>query len=227
MEARRVRRRFSLRRALALSTLMATPLGALVVVPAPAHAAPPDCAGLAGASIPGGTIVSAQENAAASGLPAHCEIVGRLNQRTGVLGLPYSIGFHPRMPNDWNDRFYFQGGGGTDGTLGIATGNASPDNQPVRLAQGYAIVSTDAGHDNTLDNLPSAGGTVAFGTDPQARLDYGYNAVGTVTPVAKAIVRAYYMYRTANIRAWDRNHRCLVPTLIAPGLSGRTHAHCN
>ena len=34
-------------------------------------------------------------------------------------------------------------------------------------------------------------------------------------------------YRTAIIRTWDRNHRRLVPTLIAPGLSGRTHAHCN
>lgn len=54
-----------------------------------------------------------------------------------------------------------------------------------------------------LDNVPSAGGTAAFGTDPQARLDYGCRAVGEVTPVVKAFVRAYQclsekLYGTVN-----------------------------
>src|ERR1019366_4040051 len=32
----------------------------------------------------------------------------------------------------------------------------------------------------------------SFGLDPQARVDYGYNALGTLTPLAKNIVSQYY-----------------------------------
>jgi len=118
----------------------------------------------------------------------HCEIVGYINPRIGVDGKHYAIGFHLRLPDSgiWNQRFYFQGGGGTDGSLGdagIANGV---------LAEGYAVVSTDAGHDNTIDFDPNAGGTAAFGVDPQARIDYGYNAVDQVTLTAKSIINSYY-----------------------------------
>jgi feruloyl esterase len=116
---------------------------------------------------------------------AHCEIIGKINPRTGVDGKPYAIGFHLRLPDSWNERFYFQGGGGTDGTLGDALGSGA-------LSKGYAVVSTDAGHDNTLDFDANAGGTAAFGVDPQARIDYGYHAVDQVTHTAKTVVRDYY-----------------------------------
>src|SRR5512147_1877047 len=86
---------------------------------------------------------------------AHCEVVGKINPRTGVDGNPYAIGFHLRLPDSWNERFYFQGGGGTDGNLGDALGSGA-------LSNGYAVVSTDAGHDNTLDYDANAGGTAAF-----------------------------------------------------------------
>ena len=46
------------------------------------------------------------------------------------------------------------------------------------LLQGFAVLSSDAGHSN-------AQGGPAFGLDPQARLDYGYQAVGKLTPMAK------------------------------------------
>jgi len=117
---------------------------------------------------------------------AHCEVIGYINPRTGVDGKSYAIGFHLRLPDSWNGKFYFQGGGGTDGTLGdagIANG---------ALAMQYAVVSTDAGHDNTIDYDPSAGGTAAFGVDPQARIDYGYNALDQVTQTAKSIINSYY-----------------------------------
>ena len=116
----------------------------------------------------------------------HCEIVGYMNSRIGVDGKHYAIGFHLRLPDNWNERFYFQGGSGTDGNLGdagIANGV---------LAMGYAVVSTDGGHDNTIDYDPNAGGTAAFGADPQARIDYGYNAVDQVTQTAKIIINNYY-----------------------------------
>ena len=53
------------------------------------------------------------------------------------------------------------------------------------LLQGFAVLSSDAGHSN-------AQGGPAFGLDPQARLDYGYQAVAKLTPMAKeTIARAY------------------------------------
>jgi hypothetical protein len=116
---------------------------------------------------------------------SHCEVIGYINPRTGVDGKPYAIGFHLRLPDAWNGRFYFQGGGGTDGNLGDALGGGA-------LAAGYAVVSTDAGHDNTINNDPNVAGTAAFGVDPQARIDYGYNAVDKVTQTSKTIIKKYY-----------------------------------
>ena len=116
---------------------------------------------------------------------AHCEIIGQINPRTGADGKAYAIGFRLRLPDSWNERFYFQGGGGSDGNLGDALGSGA-------LSNGYAVVSTDAGHDNTIDNDPAAAGTAAFGADPQARIDYGYNAVDKVTQTAKILIGVYY-----------------------------------
>jgi feruloyl esterase len=53
-------------------------------------------------------------------LPEHCEVVGKLNERTGVNGQRYAINFRLRLPTAWNGRFFFQGGGATNGTIGNA-----------------------------------------------------------------------------------------------------------
>jgi hypothetical protein len=59
-------------------------------------------------------------------LPAHCQVDGIVNKRTGVDGYPYGDGFEVRLPTpaDWNGRFMFQGGGGTEGSVAPATGTA-------------------------------------------------------------------------------------------------------
>ncbi|HSV46990.1 MAG TPA: tannase/feruloyl esterase family alpha/beta hydrolase, partial [Ramlibacter sp.] len=57
------------------------------------------------------------------------------------------------------------------------------------LLKGFAVISSDAGH--ALDRGSPIGGAT-FGLDPQARLDYGYNAVAQLTPMAKALVRTVY-----------------------------------
>jgi hypothetical protein len=41
--------------------------------------------------------------------------------RAGANG-NYAIGFEVRMPVEWNGRFYYQANGGTDGSVGTATG---------------------------------------------------------------------------------------------------------
>src|SRR5207344_1551601 len=50
-------------------------------------------------------------------LPAHCRVDGVLDQRTGRNGKPYAIGFAVSLPANWNGRFFFQGGGGLNGSV--------------------------------------------------------------------------------------------------------------
>jgi feruloyl esterase len=66
-----------------------------------------------------------------------------------------------------------------------ATGGAGGGPLSHALAQGFAVLSSDAGHSN-------AQGGPAFGLDPQARLDYGYQAVGTLTPMARQLIALAY-----------------------------------
>jgi len=152
-----------------------------------------DCAQLAGLSLPAGsltgTAVAAGTVVNGNTLPEHCVLQGRLNPRTGADGKPYYIGFELRLPKQWNGRFVFQGGGGNDGVvraaLGPLAGNEAslPGLRTGALAQGYAVVTTDAGHQG-LD--------ASFGLDPQARIDHAYNAYDQVTRTAKDLIaRAY------------------------------------
>ncbi|MDO6414724.1 tannase/feruloyl esterase family alpha/beta hydrolase [Sphingomonas sp. BIUV-7] len=127
-------------------------------------------------------------------MPAHCEIFGILGEHHGVDGQDYAIRFHLRLPDDWNGRFLFQGGGGTNGEIGNATGPVSRGT-PSALQRGYAVVSQDSGHDNRRNGNPLRGGATAFGFDPQARADYGHASLAPVARAARAIILAYY--RTA------------------------------
>lgn len=121
-------------------------------------------------------------------MPAHCLIVGSIGPRQGHAGQHYATRFELRLPSPWNGQFLFQGGGGMDGVLGQALGaipfrgaTATP-----ALNRGYAVVSTDSGHSGRDSSDAS------FGLDQQARLDYAYAAIGTVTRQAKQLIGAYY-----------------------------------
>jgi hypothetical protein len=124
-------------------------------------------------------------------MPEHCVVKGLMNERTGpVDGKPYAIGFEMRLPTQWNGRFFYQANGGLDGFQTPAYGDILGGG-PVSngLLKGFAVISSDAGH--AFDRSSSIGGAT-FGLDPQARLDYGYNAVAQLTPMAKALIRGYY-----------------------------------
>ena len=124
-------------------------------------------------------------------LPAHCEIKASFPPRVGTHGQTYAIKYHLRLPQQWNGRFLFQGGGGTNGDLGDALGSTGIGNRPG-LLQGYAVVSQDSGHDNAVNNDPKWGGTAVFGTDPEARRDYGHASLPRVARAAKALIRSFY-----------------------------------
>ena len=126
-------------------------------------------------------------------LPEHCEVMGRLHARTGVGGQHYAIQFHMRLPlpANWNGRFLFQGGGGSDGAVGDAIGAIGPG-IPSALARGFAVLSQDSGHDNRTNNDPTHEGTIAFAFDPQARRDHAYASLDVTARTGKAIVQAFY-----------------------------------
>jgi feruloyl esterase len=161
---------------------------------AAARAAPLQaCADLPGRlSLPGLVVASAVTvpagtlTVAGLSVGEHCLLSGKLNERVSPAdGQTYAIGFQMRLPKDWNGRFFHQGNGGLDGfvasAVGLVGGGGALSNA---LMQGFAVLSSDAGH--TPRQLP------LFGRDPQARLDYGYAAVGALTPVARQIITAAY-----------------------------------
>lgn len=123
---------------------------------------------------------------AGNSVPAHCQVTGRMFQRVGAVdGNSYAIGFEMRLPNAWNGRFFYQANGGIDGSVVTATGPVNGGGTPTNaLAMGFAVISSDAGHAGSLG--PN------FGIDPQARLDYGYQAVAKLTPMAKAAIQVAY-----------------------------------
>ncbi len=123
--------------------------------------------------------------------PAHCEVTGIAQERVAADGQHYAIRFHVRMPLDWNGRFFFQGGGGSNGELGDALGAYSAAAPPA-LVQGFAVVSQDSGHDNRLNNDPVRGGVLVFGFDEKARANYGHASLPLVADAAKALLKQFY-----------------------------------
>jgi feruloyl esterase len=114
----------------------------------------------------------------------HCLVKGQMRARKGADGQDYAIGFEMRLPVAWNGRFYYQANGGIDGVVQPAQGALGGGPITGALAQGFAVISSDAGH--TARQNPR------FGAEPQARADYGYAAVGALTPMAKALIAAAY-----------------------------------
>jgi feruloyl esterase len=143
--------------------------------------------GIAGLKVASSSLVGAKSDGAtpAQNYPAHCRVQGSLNDRTGIDGKPYAVGFEVRLPQSWNGKFFFQGGAGTNGILVPALGDLLNTTESNALSQGYAVASTDGGHNTGQSDA-------TFGVDPQARLDYGYNAVGVTTQTAKQIITRRY-----------------------------------
>jgi len=119
-------------------------------------------------------------------IAAHCLVKGAMFARVSPIdGNSYAIGFEMRLPQAWNGRFFYQGNGGIDGSVVTATGAVNGggglDNA---LNKGFAVISSDAGHAAALGPF--------FGIDPQARLDYGYQAAAKLTPMAKHAIEVAY-----------------------------------
>ena len=144
-------------------------LMALSAFAASAAAAKLDCAGLAGQTIGGASIVATTDVAATPALVAYCKVQGLIAPK---------LNFELRLPVDWNHKLHYGGGGGYNGSI-------PPVNAPA-LNAGYAQVSSDSGHQgNGLD--------ASFAlNDPLAAQLFGSLSVPTVMGSALEIVKAHY-----------------------------------
>jgi feruloyl esterase len=184
-------------------------LMAAVLINPPAHAqtapiaAPAmKCADLVGLKISGTTIVIDKATAVPESppntvqwtppapmtvgvaIPSYCRAEGTVDKRIGVGGKPYAIGFAIALPDRWNGRFLYQGGGGLNGTIAPPLGMVASGGDPA-LARGFAVVSTDSGHNGAVFD-PS------FFADQEATLNFANSSVGKVAATAKSIIAAYY-----------------------------------
>ncbi len=116
-----------------------------------------------------------------TGIGAHCLVQGEFESRKGVDGTEFAIRFELRVPEDWNGRLLYQGGSGLNGSLSPAMGTniSNGSSAPVALARGFAVVSTDSGHE---------GPDAEFGKDEVAKINFAYGAIGKVTRVATGFV---------------------------------------
>jgi hypothetical protein len=136
---------------------------------------------------------------AAGNYQPYCAIVGTINGGrvgTKVAGqtdaqTTYAIGYQVNLPSTWNGNLFFSGGGGTDGSIPSTTGAVTNGEAVNPLLSGYATASDDSGHNGANTDNNNAGGA-AFGLDEQARIDFGYNAIGLTKQLANALISRYY-----------------------------------
>ncbi len=135
---------------------------------------------------PAGTLhfAGAMGDAIAVSIPPYCRAEGAIDPHVGFDNKPYAIGFAIALPDNWNGRFLFQGGGGLNGTVNPPLGAQAAGSTPG-LARGFVVVSTDTGHKGAVFDA-------SFMKDQEAALNFAQDAVGKVAVLAKEIIGAYY-----------------------------------
>ena len=141
------------------------------------------CMALGTGTLAGLATITTTYDAGSASQPAHCIVRGASAPRAGADGKAYETRFELRLPTAWSGRFLYQGGGGNDGTVAPAVGRNTGSFPDTGLQRGFAVVTTDAGHQ---------GPTPEFGLDPTARVDHAYAAHERTATIAFALVTRYY-----------------------------------
>lgn len=152
----------------ALCTLLLSACGSGDDDPAPIVTAQMACDALSGKTI-GGTTLAAVAVPASGPVPTYCKVNGTIAP---------ALNFEMRLPDAWNGKLYYGGGGGYNGSI--------PAVAVPALAQGYATVASDSGHQGS-------GLSASFAlTDTFAAQLFGSLSVPTVMSTALETVTAAY-----------------------------------
>ena len=130
------------------------------------------CAALAGKTLAGATVSGASTVAASGDAPLYCKVNATIAPQ---------LNLELRLPQQWNGKLYYGGGGGYNGAIPDLSGN-----NLNALKKGYATVNSDSGHSG---NVLSA----AFAlNDTYAANLFGSLSVPTVLSSAREMVQAAY-----------------------------------
>ncbi|HEU0203177.1 MAG TPA: tannase/feruloyl esterase family alpha/beta hydrolase [Burkholderiaceae bacterium] len=145
------------------------------------------CAALAGRKIAAATVVAAVDVAASGPAPAYCKVSARIEP---------ALNFEMRIPNAWNGKLHYGGGGGFNGFIpavfdAAGGGGTDLDNHGLNLAalnRGYINLSSDSGHAGKIPGLEAVDASWVPG-NPTAEALYAQGAVPTVMAAAAEMIK--------------------------------------
>ncbi len=140
--------------------------------PAPSASAEQACAALAGKTLAGATVATAATVAANGATPLYCKVNATIAPQ---------LNLELRLPQAWNGKLYYGGGGGYNGAIPDLSGT-----NLNALTQGYATVHSDSGH---TGNVLSADFAL---NDTHAANLFGSQSVPTVLSSAREMVQTAY-----------------------------------
>lgn len=135
------------------------------------------CEAMSSEHLPGVTLSTAAVVTNREDLPGFCQIQGRIDP---------SIGFEARFPlADWNGKYYQSGCGGYCGmVLPDKPGFSNSINEALK--QGYASITTDAGHTASI-------GDPSWAKDNSQAVElYGHRAIPLTHQAGISLVNAFY-----------------------------------
>jgi feruloyl esterase len=136
------------------------------------------------------SITSATDVRADATEPEYCLVQGKVATHGEGAG-PGSAEFVLKLPQHWTNRFIFFGCGGNCGS--VKTVSANENDVTAALGLGYAVVNTDAGHEQDPATPDPTWNLLAPGVPNEpAIIDFFYRAVHQVTVAAKRLIVYYY-----------------------------------
>jgi feruloyl esterase len=130
------------------------------------------CVALAGKTTAGATVVAAAVVPSSGTVPTYCKVSAKIEP---------ALNFEIRLPDGWNGKLHYGGGGGFNGSVPPLDGT-----NLAALGKGYVSVSSDSGHQAGVFDASWAIG------NPQAEAMYGYLSVPTVMSSALEMVKLAY-----------------------------------
>lgn len=148
------------------------------------------CAALSGQTVAGATVTAAAVVAETAAVPKYCNV---------AFSIQPSLNVEMRIPNQWNGKLHYGGGGGFNGFIQQifdpnGGGASDADNHGLNLAalkQGYINISSDGGHKGKIPTAEAVDASWVPG-NPAAEKLYAGEAIPAVMDASVALIKKAY-----------------------------------